>query len=288
MKNRSFWRAVLQIVRIVLGSAVFALGFDLFLAPNRINIGGLSGVAMLLAELLGTGSVGLYMTVLNVPLFLAGYRKLGRKFFFGSLLGMTLSALFLDFFVGIPAFPTEPLLGALYGGLMAGLGLGLVFLAGASTGGTDILARLLRRKFRSLRLGKLMLMLDVLVVSLTGIVYGDISKTLYSAIPLYLSSMVIDALLYGLDYSVVAWIITERFEELETAIGNRLGRGVTCLSGWGGYTGNPKSIIMSAVHRRQVPELKTLTEEIDPGAFMILQEAHQVLGEGFRRYSDDR
>ncbi len=288
MKIRLFFRSVLQIARIALGSAMFALGFDLFLAPNRINIGGLSGVAMLLTEVLGIGSVGLFTAIMNVPLFLIGYRKLGKRFFFGSLLGMTLSSFFLDLFSDVPVFQTEMLLGALYGGLMAGIGLGLVFLAGASTGGSDILARLLRRKFRSIRLGKLMLMLDVFVVTMTGVVFGDISKTLYSAIPLYVSSAVIDALLYGLDYSVVAWIITERYAELETAIAERLGRGVTCFSGRGGYTGNTKNIILSAVHRRQVPELKTLTEEIDPGAFMILQEAHQVLGEGFGRYSDDR
>ena len=287
MKNRPFLKCVKNFVLIVSGSAVFALGFDLFLAPNRINVGGLSGVSMLLVEVSGFGSVGLFTAVLNVPLFLLGFRKLGKRFFFGSLLGMTLSASFIDLFSCIGTLQTETLLGALYGGAMAGLGLGLVFLSGASTGGSDILARLLRHRFRELSLGKLMLGLDLIVVSMTGIVFGDLSKALYSAIPLYISSAMIDALLYGLDYSVVAWIITDRYEEMEQAIQTRLARGVTCLEGRGGYTGKVKNIIISAIRRRQVPELKALVEQIDSAAFLILQEAHQVLGEGFRRYSDE-
>ena len=162
-----------------------------------------------------------------------------------------------------------------------------MFLGGASTGGTDILAKLLRRRFRTLPLGRLMLAVDLAVITMTGIVYHDISKTLYSAVPLYVSSVVMDALIYGLDYSTVALIISDRFSAIIQAIEEKLDRGVTILDGHGGYSGAPKQVLLCAIRRKQVPQLKDLVREIDPDAFVILQEAHQVLGEGFRRNGDE-
>lgn len=281
----------LQLLRdyalIALGCLIFALGFDLFMEPHSVNVGGVSGVAMLLVEVTGIGSVGVFTAILNVPLFLMGYKVLGKRFFFGSLFGMLASSLFLDVCSSIPAPQTETLLGALFGGVMSGIGLGLVFMGHASTGGSDIVVRLLKRKFRDLKIGRLMLMVDLVVVTLTGIVFRDISKALYSVVILYVSTEVMDAILYGLDYSTVALIITERYDEVYAAIGNQLDRGATFLDGRGGYTGTPKTVIMTAVSRRQVSDLKQLVQSIDPNAFMILQEAHQVLGEGFKRYSDE-
>lgn len=272
---------------IALGCLIFALGFDLFMEPHSINVGGVSGVAMLLVEVTGIGSVGVFTVLLNVPLFLMGYKVLGKRFFFGSLFGMLASSLFLDVCSIIPAPQTETLLGALFGGVMSGVGIGLVFMGHASTGGSDIIARLLKRKFRDLKMGKLMLMVDLVIVAFTGVVFRDISKALYSVVILYVSAEVMDAILYGLDYSTVALIITERYDEVYAAIGNQLDRGATFLDGRGGYTGAPKTVIMTAVSRRQVSDLKQLVQSIDPNAFMILQEAHQVLGEGFKRYSDE-
>ncbi len=271
---------------IVLGSATFALGFDLFLEPNLINIGGMTGAAMLIRSVLGFGSVGIITAILNVPLFLLGFRYLGRRFFLGSVCGMLMVSVFLEMFSVIPVPQTEILLGVLYGGVLTGAGLGLVFLSGASTGGMDIVASLLRRKFRELPLGKLMLMLDVLVVALTGVVYHDVSKALYSAVTLYVSSMVLDAVLYGLDYSTVALIISSNYREIADAIDRELERGVTMLDGRGGYTGVERTVLLVAVRKRQSAQLKQLCQRIDPDAFVILQQAHQVLGNGFGRYTD--
>ena len=293
MKNKLLERRglALQLLRdyalIALGCLIFALGFDLFMEPHSINVGGVSGVAMLLVEVTGIGSVGVFTVLLNVPLFLMGYKVLGKRFFFGSLFGMLVSSLFLDVCSIIPAPQTETLLGALFGGVLSGIGIGLVFMGHASTGGSDIIARLLKRKFRDLKMGKLMLMVDLVIVAFTGVVFRDISKALYSVVILYVSAEVMDAILYGLDYSTVALIITERYDEVYAAIGNQLDRGATFLDGRGGYTGTPKTVIMTAVSRRQVSDLKQLVQSIDPNAFMILQEAHQVLGEGFKRYSDE-
>ena len=151
--------------KITLGCAIFALGFDLFLEPNSLNVGGMSGLAMVLRELLGFGQIGVITMLLNVPLFILGARKLGRKFLFGSLAGMLLSSVFIDLFSVIPAPKTEILLDSLYGGILVGLGIGLVFLSGATTGGSDIAAKLLRRRFRSASLGKVMLAIDLFIIT---------------------------------------------------------------------------------------------------------------------------
>ena len=286
--KRDTWKTIWQMGwKITLGCAVFALGFDLFLEPNDLNVGGMSGLAMVARKLLGFGSIGVLTAMFNVPLFLLGAKKLGKKFLFGSLAGMLLSSLFIDLFAGIPKPGTEILLDSLYGGLFVGAGLGLVFLAGATTGGSDIAAKLLRRRFRSASLGKVMLVIDLAIITLTGVVFQDLSKTLYSALPLAVSSLVMDQLLYGLDHSTVALIISERYEQVSKAIEIRLDRGATELDGSGSYTGKPRPVLMSAVRQRELPEVKAIVREIDPDAFVILLPAHQVLGEGFRRTTDE-
>ena len=286
--KRDTWKTIWQMGwKITLGCAIFALGFDLFLEPNDLNVGGMSGLAMVARKLLGFGSIGVLTAMFNVPLFLLGAKKLGKKFLFGSLAGMLLSSLFIDLFAGIPKPGTEILLDSLYGGLFVGAGLGLVFLAGATTGGSDIAAKLLRRRFRSASLGKVMLVIDLAIITLTGIVFQDLSKTLYSALPLAVSSLVMDQLLYGLDHSTVALIISERYEQVSKAIEIRLDRGATVLDGSGSYTGKPRPVLMSAVRQRELPEIKAIVREIDPDAFVILLPAHQVLGEGFRRTTDE-
>lgn len=282
MKRESFKTIWQMGWKITLGCAIFALGFDLFLEPNNLNVGGMSGLAMVLRELIGFGSIGTLTMLLNVPLFIMGARKLGRKFLFGSLAGMVLSSAFIDLFAWIPAPKTEMLLDSLYGGLLVGLGLGLVFLSGATTGGSDIAAKLLRRRFRSASLGKVMLAIDLFIIILTGIVFHDLSKTLYSALPLAVSSVVMDQLLYGLDHSTVALIISEQYQTVSAQIAARLDRGATVLDGSGSYTGKKRPVLMSAVRQRELPELKAIVREIDPDAFVILLPAHQILGEGFR------
>ena len=285
MQNVSIYRNVKNLFFIVLGTVLFGLGFDLFLDPNRINVGGVSGIGMILQHVTGFGSVALWSLLINVPVFLISIRGVGRNFFLGSLVGMLFSNLFLELFLQIPVPETEPLLAALYGGLLTGLGLGLVFIAGASTGGVDIIARLLRPRFPNLPIGRIILCIDIVTVTLTGIVFGDINKALYSAVTLYVSSIALDGVVYGLDYSTVALIISDHHEEISQVICDKLERGVTVLRGQGFYTGQDKQVLLSAIKKRQAAELKQLVMEIDPDAFIILQEAHQVLGDGFKRYS---
>ena len=285
MNQKELLRQLKNALLIALGCALFSLGFDLFLQPNQINVGGVSGIGQLLTHLTGFGSVALWSVLINVPLFLVSIRGVGKKFFVGSLCGMLLSNLFLSLFERIPAPVTEPLLATLYGGLLTGLGLGLVFVAGASTGGVDIVARLLRPSFPNFPIGRIMLAIDIVTVTLTGVVFGDINKALYSAVTLFVCSMVLDGVVYGLDYSVVALVISDQHQTICQEITSNLDRGITILRGQGYYSGQDKRVILCAIKKRQAAELKELVMGIDPAAFVILQEAHQVVGEGFKRYS---
>ena len=181
-----------------------------------------------------------------------------------------------------------PLMGAIFGGGLVGLGCGIVLMQGASTGGTDIVARLMKYRFQSMSMGKLVMAADLVIAVITGIAFRDFSKTLYCCVALYISGEAMDAVVYRFDYSLVAVIVTDRSLEIRDAIDQVLDRGCTFLKGEGAYTGNSKNVVYCAVKRRQAAELKELVMGIDPGAFLVLQEAHQVLGEGFERYSKNK
>lgn len=288
MEKRNNVRLLLRnLLMIAVGSAIFSLGFDLFLEPAGISCGGVSGIAMLIVYATKSKflTVGILSALINLPLFFFGYRKIGKLFFFGSLLGMVVTSVGFDLFARVLPIPkTEPLVAAIFGGVIIGAGLGIVFIAGASTGGVDIVARLLKLKFRNFPIGKILLCMDLCTAVATGIVYGEFNNTLYSVITLVLSSFVLDKVVYGMDYAKVALIISDRYEEIAQAIDTQLDRGVTLLHGQGFYLRSDKFVLLSAVKRKQLAQLKDLVMSIDPSAFIILQDAHQVLGDGFKRY----
>lgn len=279
------WHKYRWIPENILGSTLFALGFALFLAPNSINTGGISGLAMVLVEVLGFGSVGSLSILVNLPLFVLGGLKIGRRFFAGSLLGMLLSSVLIDAFSGLSFATPEPLLGVLYGGVICGLGLGVVFVSGTSTGGSDILVRLLKLRYRNVPIGQISMIFDGLVVILTGIAFQDVSKALYSGVTVFLCGKMVDAVVYKFDYSKVALIISPAYEAIAEEIGKKLDRGATFLHAEGSYSGNSTKVVLVAVKKQQLAELTELVSELDPDAFIIVQEAHQVLGDGFKRYS---
>lgn len=288
MEKRNNVRLLLRnLLMIAVGSAIFSLGFDLFLEPAGISCGGVSGIAMLIVYATKSRflTVGILSALINLPLFFFGYRKIGKLFFFGSLLGMVVTSVGFDLFARILPIPkTEPLVAAIFGGVIIGAGLGIVFIAGASTGGVDIVARLLKLKFRNFPIGKILLCMDLCTAVATGIVYREFNNTLYSVITLVLSSFVLDKVVYGMDYAKVALIISDRYEEIAQAIDTQLDRGVTLLHGQGFYLRSDKFVLLSAVKRKQLAQLKDLVMSVDPSAFIILQDAHQVLGDGFKRY----
>lgn len=281
------WYDIISILKTIVGCALFGLGFSLFLTPNDLNTGGVTGLAMVIQELIKVGSVGLISALMNLPLFVIGGLKIGKRFFFGSLLGMVLLSVFIDLFAMIPAPETEPVMGALYGGVICGLGLGLVFSCGFSTGGSDIIVRLLKQKFKYIPIGVINIVFDSCVAILTAIVFKNISQALYCGVAVFASGRVMDAVVYGFDYSKVALIITKNHEEVAYRIGQELQRGSTFLDGEGSYSHEKKKVVLTAVKMQQIADMKQIVAEIDPDAFIIVQEAHQVLGDGFTKYDKD-
>ena len=282
---KELWCKYRWIPETVFGSAVFSAGFAFFLQPNDMSPGGISGLALVAVELLGFGSVGMLSILINLPLFLLGGKKIGKRFFFGSALGMLLSSALIDAVSALGLPPVEPLLGVLYGGVICGVGLGIVFVSGTSTGGSDILVRLLKLRYRNVPIGQISMYFDALVVLLTGLVFRDLNKALYTGVTVVLCGKLVDAVVYRFDYSKVVLIISREHEAIAREIGQKLDRGATFLQGEGSYTHSPTKVVLTAVKRQQVAELKELVMEIDPNAFVIVQEAHQVLGDGFSRYN---
>ena len=282
---QELWQKYKWIPMTIFGSAVFAAGFAFFLQPNDLSPGGISGLALLLVELTGIGSVGVISILMNLPLFVLGGLKIGKQFFVGSLIGMVLSSLLIDGVSVIQIPAVEPVIAIIYGGVLCGLGLGFVFVNGTSTGGSDILVRLLKLKYRDVPIGQISLTFDALVVALTGLVFHDMNKALYTGITVFLCGKMVDAVVYRFDYSKVALIISKEYEAIAKNIGTKLERGATFLNGEGSYSGENTKVVLVAVKKQQLAELKELVMELDPNAFVIVQEAHQVLGDGFLRYS---
>lgn len=273
------------VLTIALGCAVFALGFDLFLEPNGLNAGGISGIAMIVLELFPISTVGVVTALMNFPLFFFGGKKIGMRFFVGSIIGTVFFSVFIDLFAGLPVPETEPLLAAIYGGVICGAGLGIVFVSNASTGGSDIVVRLLKMKHRNMPIGQISLAFDICVCAATGLVFGNVSNMLYSLIAVFATSQLIDAVVYRFDFSRVAYIISREHKRIADAINDDLQRGVTYLYAQGYYSGDDTKVILTAVKQGQLADLKDLVVGIDPNAFIIVQDAHQVLGDGFARHT---
>lgn len=286
MQNKKY-TFLIDFLKMVLGCALFGLGFSLFLLPSGLNAGGLSGLAMCLVHLTQFGSVGTVTMLINIPLFILAGMKIGKKFFIGSFVGMITSSLAIDLFAMLPTPQVEPLVGALYGGAICGFGLGFVFAAGVSTGGSDIVVRLLKLRWQYVPIGTISMCFDACIAVLAGIVFRDVTVALYSGIAIFVTGQVIDVVVYRFDYSKVAIIITKDYDAVAQAISDKLDRGATFLHGEGTYSHKPTKVVLTAVKKQQVAELKALVVQIDPDAFIIMQEAHQVLGDGFSRYSKE-
>ena len=284
---KELWHKYGWLPATVVGSAIFAFGFAFFLQPHDMNAGGISGLAQVFVELTGFGTVGLLSILINLPLFILGGIKIGKRFFVGSAIGMFLSSVLIDVFAVYATVAMEPLVCVLYGGVLCGLGLGIVFICGTSTGGSDILVRLLKLRYRNVPIGQISMYFDAAVVILTGLVFQDVTKALYTGLVVFVCGQVIDAVVYRFDYSKVAMIISKEHDAIARAIGEKLDRGATFLHGEGSYSGNSMKVVLCAVKRQQMAELKDLVTGIDPDAFIILQEAHQVLGDGFAKHSKD-
>ena len=272
---------LLDYIGITLGSALLAISLIVFLIPNKIAAGGLSGLATIIYYWTGW-PVGLMTFLMNVPLFFAGVKYLGRSFGPRTIYGMVLFSVFIDVFQQIvPVLTEDLLLATIYGGVVGGIGLGIVFLSKGTTGGTDMIARLINH-FTNLSMGKGLLLADGLVVLLAGIFFNA-EVALYAAISIFINSKTVDLVQEGLNYKKAAFIISREPQKIMTRVINELDRGVTVLNGYGGYTGEEKDVLYCIINRVELTKLKRMVYRIDQDAFMIISNVHEVLGEGFNK-----
>ncbi|MDY3859150.1 MAG: YitT family protein [Candidatus Limivicinus sp.] len=290
IRNRKgVWGMAGMYFMILLGSAIYAVGFQFFMYPNSITAGGVVGISMILNQLMGL-PVGIMTIVINIPLFLLAWRHFGPGFMIGSFVGMTLSSVFVDVFAltGV-ALTGDPMLGAIIGGVIKGAGLGCVYYFGATTGGVDILAKLLRRRYAYINFGTLILLIDTAVIAAYAVILHKYESAMYSIICMFVTGRVIDLVLYGIDNSSVCYIISDRSRDItDNIISGHLHRGVTILNATGAYSGEHRDVIMCVIKRPQITELKRVVKGIDERAFVIVTDAKNVFGNGFESISEVR
>ena len=285
MTKTTFSRMVRDYAWIALGSVLYSLSFDWFYVPNQIGFGGLTALGMILNYLSPAIPIGMVVLILNIPLFLLGWKFLGGHTLVSSLFAMTATSVLVDLIAAMYTFPSmDPMLAAIFGGVSLGVSLGMIFSKGATTGGTDLTARLLKLPFAWLPMGKLLMVVDLTMLLSVSLVFRSMESAMYGMISLYISTLVMDGVLYGLDQSKVAYIVTTRPQEIAAEIDRQMDRGATFLHGEGSFSREEKLVLMCAFKQKQIVPLKALVHELDPEAFLIVCDAHEVLGQGFRRY----
>ncbi len=274
----------MKIVYLIIGCVICALSYSIFLIPHQIVPGGVTGIAMIL-HFLYNSPVGVVAIILNIPLFIIAIKVLGVGFGFKSLIAIFFTNLLIDFFtysVNITTPTQNTILAALYGGLLLGLGLGLIFRGEASTGGTDIVGQILSR-FTNMSVGMWIMVIDFVVITLAGITTKSIELALLGYLALFLSSKIIDLVLEGMDYARAAFVISEKHTQVVDEIYEKMKRGVTILEGRSSYTKQERPVIMCVITKRETEVFKSLIKTIDDKAFVILTDVFEVLGQGFRR-----
>ena len=278
MQTKPVW---LDYLLIVTGTLVTALAFNLFILPHEIAPGGVSGVGALVYYVSGHKiPVGVTIIALNIPLFAASLKLLGGRFGIRTLLATILLSVFIDY-IKVPSLSDNALLACVYGGVLMGFGLGLVFRANATTGGTDLMARLVHRWIHSIRISWVLFVIDSMVVVASGILLGS-DRALYALICLFITSKMIDLVLEGLNQSKAFFIITAHTEAIVGRILKEMDRGATILNGRGAYTGEDRDVILCVLNRVQVTRLKALVKEEDPTAFVLVADVREAMGEGFK------
>ena len=264
----------------IVASTAFSVGINCFLANNNILNGGITGIATILNYLFEF-PIGMGIFVMNVPLLLIALKKLGLKFVFRTFLVIAISSVIIDLGAFLPVYKNDLLLSSIFGGVLSGISLGIIFLRNATTGGVDIIAKLIKLRHPHITLGKSIFILDAVVIITGGIIYGNLESMLYAAITVFVSAQALDYIIYGISRGATILIISEKSDEIRHLIINDLHRGVTVLKGQGGYSGAEKNILLCACFDNQTQKLIKKIKSADENAFFIVSQSKQILGEGF-------
>jgi len=283
LSKKKIKQTIIEYFYILIGSVIMALGIVLFLAPLNIAPGGVSGIAIIMNSLWNL-PMGLVMLAFNIPLFILGIKLLGKQFGPRTLFSFISVSIFTDFIdkiLHLKDATNDPLLASIFGGVIIGLGLGIVFRYKGTTGGSDIVGHIIN-KYLNISIGAGIMIVDFFVISSAGIIYQNINLALYGFISLYFSTKIVDIVIGGFDYARSFYIISEKQDEIIDVITKKMGRGGTLLEGQGFYTRKKRNILFTVVTRKEVAILRELVNEIDPKAFIIIENTHEVRGYGFR------
>ncbi|MBQ9861890.1 MAG: YitT family protein [Clostridia bacterium] len=272
----------IDVVYYIAGSLLYAVSVNCFSVPNHIAPGGVTGVATMIHYALPTAPIGLTILILNIPLLVAAWLCISRTFTVRTLLCTALSTVVIDTLTPLlPIYKGDMFLVSVMGGVLSGVGLGLIFLRGGSTGGTEIAARLLERRFPYVPVGRLILTVDAVVIVVSAFVFNNVENAMYAVVLTFVASTLIDALVYGGAGGKLVLIFSKQQEKITAAVLQTIHRGVTKLRSRGGYTGEDSEVLLCAVRRTQVYPLRQLVAKIDPAAFIVITSAEEVLGNGF-------
>ncbi len=287
MKNKCL-KIVKDYATITISCLLYSFAFNCFFETNNLAMGGFTGIAQVLNRFFPTLLIGTTVFVMNVPLMIIGVKKQGWSILFASVYAIFVSSLMIDTMNMLITFPTtEPLLACIYGGVLLGISLGLMMLKSATTGGTELAARLLKYVLPSISIGKICLFIDVAVICIYALTFRSLDNALYGIIAMYVSSLAMDMVVYGSVNAKLAYIISDKSENIKEKLMD-MGLGATILNGSGAFTGNQKNILMCAARPNKIARIKAAVAQVDPkNSFIIVTDAKEVFGEGFGEYSGD-
>lgn len=275
-------KIIIEIILTIIGSSIMAIGVSLFLLPNQLSSGGIAGIATITYYLLKI-PMGTMILIINIPLFLFSFFKIGKSFFIKSLIGTISLSYFIDLFDQFEQLTQDRLLACIYGGILMGLGTAVLLKANSSTGGSDLISFIIKEYKPSIRPSNVITLIDIGIIALNVIFFREIEIGLYSAIAIYLMGKMIDILFEGIDFTKLLLIISNHTEEIAKEIGEKVQRGATGIYGKGMYTNEDKLILMCAASRGDVNRIKLITKKIDPKSFIIITNSREVVGLGFKK-----
>lgn len=287
LEKKTVKRRIFDYIVITAASMIYALGVSLFLDPNSLAPGGVTGIAIIFNRLTGL-ETGTLMLVINIPILVLGVWKFGFRFILSTLYCTALTSFFTNLLTPLGAATQDSFLAALAGSALMALAMGLVFKAGATTGGTDIIIKVLRLKFPHLKTGFLFLLTDAMIVTASAFVFKDIDKALYAGVVVFVTSILLDVVLYGRDGAKLIYIISDHSEPITRRLLEELDIGVTHVQGTGAYSGREKNVIMCAIKKQMAYKAEEIVKEEDPLAFMIVTSATEIYGEGYKSYFSEK
>lgn len=287
LEQKRAWRVVWNYLMITIFSFTYAVGISLFLDPNELAPGGVGGISIMLSRLTPIPT-GTWILLLNVPILALGLWKFGLKFLISTVYCTIVSSVFTNLLAGYGALTTDKLLASVAGGAIMAVSMGMILKAGATTGGVDIIVKVMRLKYRHLKTGNLYLIMDAIVVTLSGIMFRNLEVALYAAVAIFVCSVVLDTVLYGKDGAKMIYIISDSPDRITDRLLEELDIGVTSLRGEGAYSGKEKRVLMCAMRKPLAPRAQQVVREEDPEAFMIVSDATEIFGEGYKSYFSER